>query len=569
MNMEEKVKKLTLEQKASLCSGSSHWETEEIPEAGIPRIRMADGPHGIRKEKMVNKSEELGLSHGVEAVCFPAAVTQACSFDRELIRKMGEALGEECQAEDVAILLGPGVNLKRSPLCGRNFEYYSEDPYLAGELAAELVKGIQSQGVGACVKHFAANNQEYRRMSVSVNADERTLRELYLRVFEIVVKKAEPWSLMCSYNRINGVYSCENPWLLDKVLRKEWGFEGFVMTDWGAMNDRVKALEAGLELEMPYSGNDRDRQLVRAVENGFLEESVLDRAVGRLLKKVFAHEEQKAEGASYDMEKHHQLARRVAAESGVLLKNDGVLPLRRENKVAFLGEFALNPRYQGGGSSRVNSFRVSSAVKAAEQEGYTPVYGQGYWVKTEEVDPYLQDEAVRLALEADTAVIFAGLPDSFESEGYDRTHLRMPENQNRLIEAVAAVQPKTVVVLYNGSPIEMPWLSNVQGVLEMYMGGEAVGEATVDLLYGTVNPCGKLAETFPLRLEDTPAYPDYAKDPMNADYGEGLFIGYRHYDIRKLGVLFPFGHGLSYTTFQYSNLRTNADEILDDTEITV
>lgn len=568
LDIEELVKQMTLEEKASLCSGLDFWHTQPIERLNIPSAMVSDGPHGIRKQE--NLTDHMGVAESIKAIGFPTASAMACSFDRDLLEEVGTALGEECVAEDLAVLLGPGVNMKRSPLCGRNFEYYSEDPLVAGELAASFVNGVQSQGVGTSLKHFAANNQEWRRMSTSAEIDERTLREIYLPAFETVVKKAQPWTIMCSYNRINGVYSCENDWLLNKVLRDEWGFQGLVMTDWGAMNERVPSLKAGLDLEMPDCHGETDKLIVEAVKNGTLEESVLDIAVKRVLTivnqyLVTRNNMQKIDkphpvpsdpNRNYDVTAHHELAKKTARESAVLLKNEDILPLRREQKIAFIGEFAKTPRIQGGGSSHINNTKIESALQAA---GDTITYAQGYEVDSTEANESLMSEAIALAKACDVAVIFAGLPDSFESEGFDRTHLNMPENQNVLIHEIAKVQPNIVVVLHNGSPILMPWLNEVKGVLEMYLAGQASGGAAVDLLFGEANPSGKLAETFPLRVEDNPSFLNFPGNREKVCYQEGIFIGYRYYDKKHMDVLFPFGYGLSYTTFDYSNLVITID----------
>lgn len=545
------LSELSLEEKAGLCSGADFWHTKAVERLGLPAVMVSDGPHGLRKQD--EATDNIGLGGSVKAVCFPAASAMACSFDVELMETLGKALGDECQAENVSTLLGPGVNMKRSPLCGRNFEYFSEDPFLAGEMAASYVNGVQSKNIGTSLKHFAANNQETRRMSISAEVDERTLREIYLLAFETIVKKAQPWTVMCSYNCINGVYSCENDWLLNKVLRDEWGFKGLVVTDWGAMNNRVEALKAGLDLEMPSSAGITDQFIVDAVKNGTLSEEVLDQAVERILNLVKRYYDGKTEGASYNMEEHHQLAKNMATECAVLLKNDNILPLKEKSKVAFIGEFAASPRYQGGGSSHINSFKVSNALEASKD--YSVSYAKGYELLKDEPNFDLIKEAVKVAKESEVAVIFAGLPDHYESEGYDRTHLNLPECQNALIEEVVKVQPNTVVVLHNGSPVVLPWINKVKGILEVYLGGQAVGEATVELLYGKVNPSGKLAETFPLRLQDNPSYLDFPGTNRTVEYREGVFIGYRYYDAKEMDVLFPFGYGLSYTTFEYSDLN--------------
>lgn len=552
MNIKKIIQEMTLEEKASLCSGADFWHTEAVERLGLPRIMVSDGPHGLRKQGEI--TDHMGVAESIKAVCFPTASAMACSFNRNLIRQVGNALGEECQAEEVAVLLGPGANMKRSPLCGRNFEYFSEDPYLAGELGASFVNGVQEKNIGTSLKHFAANNQEWRRMSISAEIDERTLREIYLAGFERIIKKAQPWTVMCSYNRINGTYSCENDWLLNKVLRDEWGFNGLVMTDWGAMNERVPSLQAGLDLEMPDCHGETDKQIVKAAEDGILSTETLDKAVYRILELVEKYVSHKQDNASYDREAHHQLAKKMACDSAVLLKNDGILPLQQSQKIAIIGEFASTPRIQGGGSSHINCFKIESAMDIlASQPNIT--YAQGYQIEKDEILPELEDAAIAAAKDAEVAVIFAGLPDSFESEGFDRTHLNMPSCQNHLIERICQEQPNTVVVLHNGSPIQMPWLSEVKGVLEMYLAGQTSGAAAVDLLFGKKTPSGKLAETFPLRLEDNPSYLNFPGNRKTVSYQEGIYIGYRYYDKKKMDVLFPFGFGLSYTSFQYSNAK--------------
>ena len=567
-NIPELVAQLTLEEKAGLCSGADFWHTEAIDRLNIPAAMVSDGPHGIRKQESL--ADHMGVAESIKAIGFPTASAMACSFDRDLLHKVGDALGEECVAEDLAVLLGPGINMKRSPICGRNFEYYSEDPVVAGELGAAFVNGVQEHGVGTSLKHFAANNQEWRRMSISAEIDERTLREIYLAAFETVVKKAQPWTIMCSYNRINGVYSCENDWLLNKVLRDEWGFEGLVMTDWGAMDERVPSLKAGLDLEMPDCHGETDKLIVKAVQNGELEESVLDTAVERILTMVdkyltarkgidpasMVHPLPSSVERGYDVAAHHALARTTAEQSAVLLKNEDILPLQKDKKIAFIGEFAKVPRIQGGGSSHINNTWIESALDAA---GDSVSYAQGFHIDEETTDETLLQEAITLAKESDVAVIFAGLPDSFESEGFDRTHLNMPANQNELIARISEVQPNVVVVLHSGSPIAMPWLDKVAGVLQMYLAGQASGGAAVNLLFGDATPCGKLAETFPLHLEDNPSYLNFPGNREKVCYQEGVFIGYRYYDKKKMDVLFPFGYGLSYTDFTYSNMKVTVN----------
>lgn len=556
------VSELTLEEKAGLCSGLDFWHTKAVDRLGIPSVMVSDGPHGLRKQE--NKPDHMGVGESVEAIGFPTASAMACSFDRDLIYSVGDALGEECVAEDLAVLLGPGINMKRSPICGRNFEYYSEDPLLAGELGAAFVNGVQHHGVGTSLKHFAANNQEWHRMSISAKIDERTLREIYLSAFETVVKKAQPWTIMCSYNRINGTYSSDNAWLLNRVLREEWGFEGLVMTDWGAMNDRVTALKAGLDLEMPSSHGETDKQIVTAVKDGSLSEDVLDLAVTRILTLVDKYLVHKQD-STYDKEAHHQLAKKTAEQSAVLLKNDGILPLKETQKVAFIGAFAETPRIQGGGSSHIHCYRIESALKSVSHA----TYAQGFRTDIDETDPVLLKEAIQTAQDAEVAVIFAGLPDAFESEGFDRKHLHLPDCQNELIDKICETQPNTIVVLHNGSPVLMPWLPKVKAVLDMYLSGQASGGAAVRLLYGEVNPSGKLAESFPLRLEDNPSYLNFPGTRQEVKYQEGIFIGYRYYDKKKMEVLFPFGYGLSYTSFAYDHLRVSTTNATDQDTITV
>ncbi|WP_418721606.1 glycoside hydrolase family 3 C-terminal domain-containing protein [Blautia sp.] len=564
------VSEMTLEEKAGMCSGLDFWHLKEVEHLGIPKVMVSDGPHGLRKQD--EKGDHLGINDSIKAVCFPPAVLSACSFDRGLMEEMGKAIGREAQANDVSVVLGPAVNIKRSPLCGRNFEYYSEDPYLAGEIAAAFVKGVQSQHVGTSIKHFAANNQEYRRMSSSSEVDERTLREIYFPAFEIAVKKAQPYTFMCSYNQINGTFASENKWLLTDVLRGEWGFKGYVMSDWGAVNDRVKGLEAGLELEMPASGGDNDAMIVKAVKDGALEEKILDQAVERILRIIFEYADHR-KPQEFTMEKDHEGAQHIAEESMVLLKNENhILPLKTSEKAAFIGGFARNPRFQGGGSSHINCFKTTNVLDSVPCDAQV-VYAEGFPADRDFYDKALADEAVKAAAEADKAVIFAGLPESFESEGYDRSHMRLPECQNRLITEILKVQPNTVIVLHNGSPVEMPWLGEIKGLLETYLGGQAGGAAAANILYGKINPSGKLAETMPLKLSDNPSYLNFGGGEK-VEYCEGIFVGYRYYDTKEMDVAFPFGYGLSYTTFAYSNLKlsmenpTEKDTVMVSADVT-
>lgn len=565
MDIKELISQMTLEEKAGLCSGLDFWHTKPVERLGIPAVMVSDGPHGLRKQD--SEADHLGINDSIKAVCMPAACATAASFDRELIGHMGESIGDSCQHEKLGVVLGPAVNIKRSPLCGRNFEYFSEDPYLAGEMSASYINGVQSRNVGTSIKHFAANNQEHRRMSSSSNVDERTLREIYFPAFEISVKKAQPWTVMCSYNRLNGVYASEHPWLLTDVLRKEWGFEGYVMSDWGAVSNRVAGVAAGLDLEMPASGGINDKKIVDAVRAGELDEAIVDQAVERILNINYRYLDNAKPETPWDQEADHQFSAQIAEECMVLLKNEGVLPLSKDDEIAFIGEFAEKPRFQGGGSSHINCFKITSAVEAAE--GLKVTYAQGYSAEKDEAADAMIDEAVAAAKAAKAAVVFAGLPDAYESEGYDRTHMAMPACQNKLIEAVAAVNSNTVVVLHNGSPVEMPWIHKVKGVLEAYLGGQAVGQAVVRILFGDVNPSGHLPETFPVKLSDNPSYLYYGGEGNEADYREGIFVGYRYYDKKDIEVLFPFGYGLSYTTFACSNLRMSASEITDQDTLTV
>ncbi|MCL2820390.1 MAG: glycoside hydrolase family 3 C-terminal domain-containing protein [Oscillospiraceae bacterium] len=584
MNIKEIISKMTLEEKAGLCSGMNYWETKPVERLGIPSVLMTDGPHGLRKTNTGPSSKDRT---SVPSTCFPPAVLSACSFDTELLFEIGTAIAEEALTEEIRIILGPGVNIKRSPLCGRNFEYFSEDPYLAGEMATAFIKGAEAKGVGTSLKHFAANNQETRRWSSDSRIDERTLREIYLPAFKKAVEEAQPATVMCSYNRVNGEYASESYRLLTEILRDQWGFDGIVVSDWGAVNDRVKGLAAGLELEMPgVAEPSNDAYIVDAVRSGKLKEEVLDLAVERLLKLIIrvhpdAHSDRSnaasnapgqniKEVKSFDKEEHNKLARKVAAESIVLLKNENnILPLGKDKSIVFIGEFAETPRYQGAGSSRVNPIKITSALDAAEAYcGIT--FCKGYNASDcDEPDRVLEDEAVSAAKTADVCVIFAGLPPAYESEGYDRTHMHMPGGQNMLIEAVSAANPNTVVVLHNGSPVEMPWANKVKGIIEAYLGGQAGGGAVVDILFGVSNPCGKLAESFPKKLSDNPSYLYYLGERDLTEYREGIFVGYRYYDTKEMETLFPFGHGLSYTAFEYSNLRLSSVSIKDTDTLSV
>jgi beta-glucosidase len=559
---ENLVSQMTLEEKASLCSGLNFWYLKGIERLGIPSIMVTDGPHGLRKQAA--EADHVGLNQSVPATCFPTAPALAATWNRDLIYQVGVALGQECRQEKVGVILGPGANIKRSPLCGRNFEYFSEDPYLTGEMAKSHINGVQSQGIGTSLKHYAVNNQEYRRMTIDAIVDERALREIYLTGYEIAVKGAQPWTVMCSYNKINGIYASDHKTLMTDILKDEWGHEGLVVTDWGAMNDRPVALEAGTELEMPGSPNGNDAKIVAAVQSGQLGEAVLDLAVERILTMIFKAEETLSKDYAYDPQAHHALARRVAGEGAVLLKNDGaILPLHQDAQVALIGRFAKTPRYQGAGSSLMNPTQLDNLHDEIERligdDHLT--YAPGYTEKGDHPDDALIQEAVELAQAADVVVICAGLTDLYETEGVDRTHMSMPSGHDALIEAVAAAHSKVVVVLSNGSPVEMPWASDVAGILEGYLGGQAGDGAIADILYGKVNPSGKLAETFPLKLQDNPSYRYFPGGPAIVEYRESIYVGYRFYDTVDQDVLYPFGHGLSYTTFQYSDLRLSASQL--------
>lgn len=548
----EIVARMTLREKAGLCSGKNFWELKEAERLGLRTHILTDGPYGLRKQE--GKADHLGINKSVPATCFPTAVTTACSFDPELLYEMGRAIGEKCIRENVSVILGPGVNIKRSPLCGRNFEYFSEDPYLTGELASALVDGIQSEGVGTSLKHFAANNQETARMICDSVVDERALREIYLSAFERVVKKSQPWTVMCSYNKVNGTYASENKWLLNDVLRNEWGFEGTVVSDWGATAGIVDGIKAGLNLEMPYSGPVNAKRICKAVEQGELTTEELDKCVQGIVE-MYLKAQQDKHPSTRTEEEDHSLARKIAAQSMVLLKNDGVLPLKSEDNVAFIGEMAKKPRYQGTGSSRINPSFLENVYDEAVKAGYRITYADGYLLEGTDENGDKLKEAVELARRSDITVIFAGLPDEYESEGFDRSSLRMPDEQLKLINEIAKVNKKTVVVLQCGGPVELPWKDDVAAILLTYLSGQAGGSATVDLLWGKENPCGKLAETWPVSLESCPSYRYFPGNQKSVEYRESIYVGYRYYDAAATEVVYPFGYGLSYTTFDYSSLE--------------
>ena len=544
---------LTLPEKAALVAGGGFWSTLAIERAGIPSVSLTDGPHGLRKQ--AEGGDHLGIGESIASTCFPPAAGIASSFNVDLVERVGRALGDEARAEDVAVLLGPGVNIKRSPLCGRNFEYFSEDPLVSGELGAAWVRGIQSRGVGASLKHFAANNQETNRMTVSAEVDERTLREIYLPAFERIVKREQPWTVMCSYNKVNGVYASESRWLLTEVLRNEWGFEGLVVSDWGAVDDRAAALAAGMDLEMPGPQSSSERAILDAVASGAVSESVLDESVARV-RALVDRAQPRTDG--YDSDAHHQLAREAAVESIVLLRNEGgALPFEPEERIAVIGEFARSPRFQGAGSSQVVSTRVESALEALMPRASVE-FAPGYSLAAGD-DTALRVEATALAARCDAALVFVGLPEGDESEGFDRQHLELPSAHVELIRAVAAVNPRTIVVLTNGGVVSLePWHDEVAGILECWLLGQAGGAAIADVVLGHANPSGRLAETIPLRLQDSPSFLNFPGDNNSVRYGEGVFVGYRYFEAADVPVRYPFGFGLSYTAFAYSDLEVDA-----------
>ena len=560
------IKKMTLEEKAALCTGASPWTTTPVERLDLPELTVSDGPHGVRRVADINNL----IAASLPATCFPTASCMASTWDVDLIYAMGQALAEECIALNVDVVLGPGANMKRTPLGGRNFEYYSEDPFLAGQMAASFIDGVQSKGVGTSLKHFAANNQEFQRLSISSEMDERTLREIYLPAFETAVKKAKPWTVMCAYNKLNGTYCSENHRLLVDILKDEWGFEGFVVSDWGAVHDRVASLKGGLDLEMPGPKERRVKAVVETVRSGAMGESVLDESVRRILGIVFKAAET-SKGGLFDTAAHHALARRIAAEGMVLLKNNGILPLKEQQHIAVIGRAAEEAHFQGGGSSHINPTQVDNPFKELKKSaGETKLtYAEGYPAGTA-FDQSLIDAAVKNARSADVALLYLALPDSKESEGYDRPDLDLTPQQVALIKAVTAVQPMTVVILNNGAPVVMSeWIDGTAAVLEAWMMGQAGGGAIADVLYGKVNPCGRLAETYPLKLVDTPAHINFPGGNGEVCYGEGIFIGYRYYDAKEVPVQFSFGYGMSYTTFTYKNPKVSAASFRDVDGLTV
>ena len=567
MKYKDIISKLTLEEKAALCSGKDFWHLVDVERLGLPSIMVTDGPHGLRKQNQEKTAAGDVLGNSAPATCFPTASATASSWDTELITKMGVALGEECLKENVSVLLGPGVNMKRSPLCGRNFEYFSEDPFLAGKMAASFINGVQSKGVGTSLKHFAANNQECRRMTINTVADERALREIYLTAFEIAVKESQPWTVMNAYNKLNGTYCAENKWLLTDVLRNEWGFKGLVVTDWGAENEIVDGIKAGKNLEMPSSGGLGPKKIIKAVESGELDINILDKNVDSILELILKGAENLHSDYNCDMKAHHLLARKIASESMVLLKNeDNILPLDKSEKIAFIGEMAKSPRYQGAGSSLINPTELDSAYNEFLKNGYRVAYSRGYDKTTDIPDERLINSAVALSEKADVVVVFAGLTEVYESEGFDRKHIDLPPSHNALINAILKKNKNVVVVLSGGSAVSMPWLYDVKAVLNGLLLGQAGGGATFDVLTGKVNPSGKLSETYPLNLDDTPSRYNFPGTLLSVEYRESIFIGYRYYDKNEKEVLFPFGYGLSYTNFEYSDIKLSSKSI-NDTDI--
>lgn len=554
MKYSEIINKMSLEEKAMLCVGADYWNSKEFKKYGIPKITMSDGPHGLRVQKAAK--DNLGINESEISVCFPAGATIANSWDRKIAYLLGETLGKEARAENINIVLGPAINIKRSPLCGRNFEYFSEDPYLTGILGGEYVKGLQSQNVGACVKHFAVNNQENRRRTIDVIIDERNLREIYLKAFEMIIKNSKPWSIMSAYNKVNGEYCSENSHLLKEILRKEWDFQGIVISDWGAENDRVKGIENEHELEMPGGRGNGIEQIIEAVKIGKIAENKLNNIIDRIIDLAKrCNNNQKQE--TYDKEKHHNITQKIAEESIVLLKNDdNILPLKNR-KIALIGDMAKNPRYQGAGSSTINPYKIENAYNNLKENNIIFEYAKGYEKIESENDETLRKEAIEIAKKNEIVIIFAGLTENFESEGIDRKNLNIPQNQNKLIEEICKVNKNVIIVLSNGSPILMPWKDKVKAIITGYLGGEAGAKAMINCILGKINPSGKLAETYPKKIEDTPCFENYPGTELTVEYKESIYVGYRFYDTTNIDVLFPFGYGLSYTTFTYSNLKIN------------
>ena len=561
--------KLTLEEKASLCSGSTTWLTQPIEDKGIPSVWVSDGPSGLRKEKVTGGTNIMQVPE--DATCFPGAATTASSWDTQLVEEVGKTIGEEAKALKVCTVLGPGVNIKRSPLCGRNFEYFSEDPFLAGRMGAAWVHGVQSQNVGTSLKHYAANNQEHIRMLIDSIVDERALREIYLPAFEHVVKQEQPTTVMCSYNRLNGAYLSDNKRLLTDILRDEWGFEGIVVSDWGAVNDRVEGIRAGLDLEMPGNKGMNDAHIVEAVKDGSLKEEELDKIVLRMIRFAYENKAKEVEGYKVDFDKHNDIARKAAANSAVLLKNDdNMLPLKKGQKIAVIGQLAKKPRFQGAGSSHIAATKITSFAETLDENGIEYEYADGYTLKGDGYKESLIKKAAKAAVGKDAVVVFIGLTDAYESEGYDRTHINMPASHNILVEELIKVNPNVVVVLSCGSPVKIKsWDKKVKSILNLYIGGQAAGAAAYDVLYGAVNPSGKLAETFPIRNQDNIVARYFPMGPRTVEYRESVYVGYRYFDSAKKAVKYPFGYGLSYTKFEYSDLKISAERIKEGEPLSV
>lgn len=555
MDIKKIVQNMTLEEKCYLLSGKDFWQTRSVERLNIPSISLSDGPHGVRRQE--GAADQLGLNASIPATCYPTAATVANSWDEALAREMAQSLGEEAVSQEVNVLLGPGLNIKRSPLCGRNFEYFSEDPYLAGKMAAAYVLGIQKAGASACPKHFAANSQELRRMASDSVVDERTLREIYLTGFEIAVREAHPKSIMSSYNRINGEYANENKHLLRDILVDEWGFDGFVVSDWGGSNDHVKGVENGSHLEMPTTGGDSDEELIRAVKSGKISEAAVDERVEELVNVIMqlAPVTQTAKGKKFDVEAHHEMAQKAAEGSIVLLKNDEkLLPLKKGAKVAVIGDFAQKPRYQGAGSSVVNPTKLVSTLDVIKDFDLDMIGFAAGYVRTGEANDEMKAEAVRLAKDAETVLLYVGLDEVSEAEGLDRSNMKLGKNQEDLIKALLEVNKNIVVVLSAGSPIEMPWAEKVPAIIHGYLSGQAGAGAMLKAVTGHINPNGKLAESYPFKYEDTPAYNYFPSKERSSEYREGLYVGYRYYTTAKVPVRYPFGYGLSYTSFTYSEM---------------
>lgn len=550
------INEMSIEEKASLCVGEDYWNSKKIERFDIPNIKMSDGPHGLRVQR--ESVDNLGINESEISICFPALSTIGNSWNKELAYLLGKTLGEEAKEEKVNIVLGPAVNIKRSPLCGRNFEYISEDPFLAGIIGSEYVKGLQSQNVGACVKHFAVNNQEDRRRTINAIIDERTLREIYLKPFEIILKNSNPWAIMSAYNKVNGEYCTENKHLLKEILRKEWNYNGIVISDWGAENDRVKGLKATHELEMPGGRGNGVNEIVEAVKNRKISEDELNKVVDRIIETAKKCKRKNKELKEYNKEKHHNIALKIAEDSIVLLKNkDNILPLKLNKNIAIIGDMAKSPRYQGSGSSTINPYKIENALDTFLENNIKFEYAKGYERIDLKNDKKLLEEAIKIAEKNEIVIVFAGLTENYESEGIDRKNIDIPINQNKLIQEICKVNNNVIVVLSNGSPIAMPWKDNVKAIITGYLGGEAGGRAIVNCLIGKVNPSGKLSESYPKDLSDTPCYNYYPGTELISEYKESIYVGYRYYDKVNKEVLFPFGFGLSYTQFQYSNLKVN------------